>query len=133
MSASISAAKKRRSSPVPQASTNVPQQGGMTLTQVIALIDTRLINLEKTSETVSSNLNPESVEKFENRFDILAEEISNLKQIVLSLQSYTMDVNRILYEEKLNRPQSDKDILFNVISTEHPDIANHLSTELTDI
>ena len=33
----------------------------------------------------------------------MAQEISEMKQIVLSLQSYTMDVNRILMEEKLRK------------------------------
>jgi hypothetical protein len=35
-----------------------------------------------------------------NRFEILAREISDLKEIVIKLQSYTMDVNKVLLTEK---------------------------------
>jgi hypothetical protein len=134
MSASISAAKKRRAptsvsinpgqqqqSQQLQQSQQSQQQAGMTLPQVIALIDSRLIKLETSSSEDNQDLNPEFVQEFENRFDILAEEISNLKQIVLSLQSYTMDVNKMLYEEKLTKDSADKDMLFNVISNTDKD------------
>jgi hypothetical protein len=123
----MSAARKRRaqeppSLPQPILSRSVqnqqqqqqqPQSAGLTLPQVIALIDSRLTKLELKTSTdivVDSNVEPneEMTEEFETRFDILAEEISNLKQIVLSLQSYTMDVNKILFEEKTkNKPLLD--------------------------
>jgi hypothetical protein len=38
---------------------------------------------------------------FNSKFDALAEEIANMKNIVLSLQSYTMDVNKILMDERI--------------------------------
>jgi hypothetical protein len=49
---------------------------------------------------VPSNLN-EVLEEYNNRFDILAEEISNIKNIVLNLQSYTMDVNKVLMQDRI--------------------------------
>jgi hypothetical protein len=118
MSAANSAAKKRRaptSMEQPQQQQFQPQQQqfqpqqqqqqtGFTLPQVISLLDSRLSNLEKNiplTSSTSSDMTPEYIEEFETRFEILAEEISSLKQIVLSLQSYTMDVNKILMEEKL--------------------------------
>lgn len=75
-------------------------QGGFTLPQVIALIDKRLTNLELPKAEVDSDVSQDDIEEIETRFDILAEEISNLKEIVLSLQSYTMNVNKILLEER---------------------------------
>jgi hypothetical protein len=104
-------ARKRRtqdppSQPQPTFAPPVQQQqaqGGLTLPQVIALIDRRLTNLELPKTEVDSgdsNLNQDDIEEFETRFDILAEEISNLKEIILSLQSYTMNVNKILLEER---------------------------------
>jgi len=102
MSAANSAAKKRRA-PQEQA-TSIPQQqqpqqsqNGLTLPQVISLIDQRLIKLESNGHQESSN---EDIEEFEKKFEILADEISSLKEIVLSLQSYTMAVNKILFDEK---------------------------------
>jgi hypothetical protein len=41
------------------------------------------------------------VEEFNQRYELLAEEIVNIKNIVLSLQSYTMDVNKMLLEERM--------------------------------
>ena len=45
--------------------------------------------------------------------DIIVEEIANLKDIVLKLQSYTMDVNKTLLEERIN-------ILSDLGSNGHP-------------
>lgn len=96
-------------------------QSGLTLQQVISLIDKRLINLETfvkdsnensrtvrfeevhTNDTrvVNDNTFSEIINEFNHRFDLFAEEIGNLKDIVLKLQSYTMDVNKTLLEERI--------------------------------
>ena len=104
---------------------------GLTLPQVISVIDTRLIVLEnfmkdtkQSSENITMNSNPVNsinqgqeqvqsqeqdqsfqnhvIEEFETRFDILAGEIADLKDIVLKLQTYTMDVNKTLLEERIH-------------------------------
>ena len=134
MSNSLAAAKKRRApqslapTPTIQPDANVnrggnPQQmatPGLTLPQVIALVDKRLVALETgmrelnqtTSQTtpsdseIPSNLT-EVLDEFNVRFDTLAEEIGNLKNIVLSLQSYTMDVNKLLLEERMRILKDD--------------------------
>lgn len=41
------------------------------------------------------------VEEFNERFSLFAQEISDMKDIVLKLQSYTMDVNKTLLEERI--------------------------------
>jgi hypothetical protein len=126
MSASLAAAKKRRApisaqTPSPSPYTpqqNVPQQqgqpGGLTLPQVITLVDKRLTILESfvknspvlngssdahSATQIPSNIT-EVLDEFNARTERLAEEIENLKNIVLSLQSYTMDVNKMLLEER---------------------------------
>ena len=102
-------------------STNV-NAPGLTLPQVIALIDRRLINLETFAKESKENSNqvkfenniqspsvnslPENafdqlVEEFGHRFEVLAEELSVLKDTVLKLQTYTMDVNKALLEERV--------------------------------
>lgn len=135
MSSANAAAKKRRApasieppTPPPQNRMTQPQppgpgmnSPGLTLPQVIALIDKRLVNLETfVSETKKNGLvqqvgvNPSLVQQvspqpvysgqmdeFNTRFDALADEIANMKNIVLSLQSYTMDVNKVLMEERV--------------------------------
>jgi len=93
---------------------------GLTLPQVIALVDTRLITLEKfmkeTKESqqqqnqngsqdqseVQQQPSSDFVEEIQNRFDMLASEILDLKDIVLKLQAYTMDVNKTLLEERIH-------------------------------
>lgn len=112
---------------------------GLTLPQVIALVDTRLTTLETfmretkeqglpsgqtnfgaasvqfadqipiqtTDETGgvdgdNENTTLEAVlEDFNGRFITIANEIAELKDMVLKLQSYTMDVNKSLLEDRI--------------------------------
>ena len=126
MSSANAAAKKRRAPASIEPPTPPPQQqqsgqnvsaGGLTLPQVIALIDKRLVSLETfVVESKSTNSaqkqvqfnvppvqeqEPINMDEFNARFDELADEIANMKNIVLSLQSYTMDVNKVLMEERI--------------------------------
>ena len=134
MSSANAAAKKRRAPisndpPVQSRPNAISQPGqnmagqnmnqGLTLPQVIALIDKRLVSLEtfvvdaKQSKPIQqSTVQPSLVQQssvqpsanqlddFNERFDALADEIANMKNIVLSLQSYTMDVNKMLMEDR---------------------------------
>jgi hypothetical protein len=43
-----------------------------------------------------------NLDEIDIRFNILAEEVSNLKQIIMELQSYTMSVNKMLLEERIS-------------------------------
>jgi hypothetical protein len=101
---------------------------GLTLPQVIAVIDKRLTNLEafmkeSKSETNSgrnvtfeqdnsqttnvANAVPveafnDMIAEFNNRFEILAVELASLKDTIIKLQTYTMDVNKMLVEERVH-------------------------------
>jgi len=98
----------------------------LTLPQVISILDNRLIKVESFMKENQSLVNQSSIntnstkletetqqeqkqdstniwiDEFNNRFELLAEEIGSLKDIVLKLQSYTMDVNKTLMEERIN-------------------------------
>jgi len=131
MSKSNASAKNRRAfggnppAPNPPVQNIQPQQG-LTLQQVISVIDNRLLNLEvfmkETKENSEKNpqqydsaqqynneigttMNDNSVtdvlNEFNNRFELLAQELGDLKDIVLKLQSFTMDVNKTLLEERI--------------------------------
>jgi hypothetical protein len=141
-SSAVASARKRRagisqSNPIEnmQSSNNsssTQQSQGLTLPQVISLIDTRLIKLEKfmnetkenrenpnnqmmqqlytqhqsqpipnTDQSTISNLS-EIIDDFQQRFVLLAEEINSLKDTIIKLQTYTMDVNKTLLEERIN-------------------------------
>ena len=143
MSAANSSAKKRRAppstepikvNPSPNTPMNSPANTGLTLPQVISLIDKRLINLEivtkniTTAQTGDSDNNetvlPEMfMEELQSRFDIMADEIANLKNIVLKLQTYTMDVNKILLENaNIVAPTSVPQISIHEYSQSSPSI-----------
>ncbi len=134
MSAANAAARKRRAPNAtvdpprpPTATSSQAPATGLTLQQVIALIDKRLIVLEKHVKEQSVNPQPvnnksgdqvnhqlameqqmffsqqlaEITEEFNSRYAILAEEIDNMKNMLLKLQSYTMEVNKTLLEERI--------------------------------
>jgi len=135
-----------------QSNVNTP---GLTLPQVIALVDRRLVNLEtfmketqntnvqkpnvqfNIQEPVSNNSDSESlkllIDEYNHRFEILADELANMKDIVLKLQTYTMEVNKTLMDERIhvfsdlgNNQQND----FNNLVLDNVNVG---STESTSI
>ena len=151
MSRAIASARQRRAgvepspSPSPVSSSSSQPPAGLTLPQVISLVDTRLIKLEQfmkdTLENNNSNNSSNSVsnieirdsesniidssdptqltdlndilEEYNNRFVLLAEEIAQLKDTILKLQTYTMDVNKMLIEERGLSEKNDSSYQMN--------------------
>jgi hypothetical protein len=126
MSSSNAAAIRRRvgaqgvPAPVPtqstssaQSSTSAPSSAPtqMTLQQVISTVDKRLTQLEtivQSNNNNNGNNNNESsdlplvVDEFNNRFELIVTEINSLKDIVMKLQSNTMEVNKMLVDERIH-------------------------------
>jgi len=129
MSSSNAAAIRRRvgaqgvPAPVPTQSTpNMPTSSSasapssapaqMTLQQVISTVDKRLTQLETIVKSNNNNTNPNNnnessdlplvVDEFNNRFELIVTEINSLKDIVMKLQSYTMEVNKMLVDERIH-------------------------------
>ena len=127
MSQALASARKRRAPPEPVPTIRPQQQQqqqpgvntpGLTLPQVIALVDKRLTVLEthakeqqlQSQETsspvqiqnapVPSNI-AEVLDEYSSRFDIIAEELASLKNMLLTLQSFTMEVNKTLMEDRI--------------------------------
>ena len=115
---------------MPGASDPVVQQqqtpaAGLTLPQVIALVDRRLVTLEtfmkdtKAAPQVQQVLAPvpapaqqldeEVLDEINNRFELLAGEVAELKDILIKLQSYTMEVNKRLVDERIQILSDVKD------------------------
>ena len=120
----MSAAIRRRANPQPtinqppQQSTAPPSNpqpngSGLTFQQVIQIIDSRLINLETfMKETQSAPPAPLQmgldnkeetggdiplntiIDEYNNRFELIANEISLMKEIIMKLQTFTMEVNK---------------------------------------
>jgi hypothetical protein len=74
---------------------------------------------------VQYKVDPAQAEEYENRFAMLANEIAELKDIVLKLQSYTMEVNKTLMQERVQilsdlGSDTDKPPMFVMSSPEQP-------------
>jgi hypothetical protein len=90
-------------------------QSGLSLQQVIALVDKRLVALETfaketkdtppTTSVSAPTVNPEEInalaDEFNGKFELLANEVAELKDIVMKLQSYTMEVNKTLMQDRV--------------------------------
>lgn len=126
MSNSLASAKRRRANlqpettsvPQPQQSqgSNQPQsQTKLTIPAYLSLLESRLLTLEKRVDGSDGTAlmvemdGPDGakntmkitdyMEDMDKRFQMLAEEITNMKDIVLSLQRYTMEVNQNLLSQ----------------------------------
>lgn len=122
MSSSNAAAIRRRvgAQGVPSPTPNMPTPPSistppaqMTLQQVISTVDKRLSQLEtivqsnikdnnKNDNSNESSDLPLIVDEFNNRFELIVTEINSLKDIVMKLQSYTMEVNKMLVDERIH-------------------------------
>jgi hypothetical protein len=108
----------------PQQPSQLSQAYGndMTLPMVLQLFEKRIRKMEEQSPKVSPET--ESLTKqiqevvldwnsfqseYDSRFNILATEINQLKDLVLKLQSYTMGVNKTLLEERVHFLSAEKE------------------------
>jgi hypothetical protein len=130
MSQANAAARKRRAGgasisgmPEPVAQPAPPAGAGLTLPQVIALVDKRLVNLEtfmretKTQAPAqapaqaqaSAAIDDEMLDEINTKFDLLAGEVAELKDMLVKLQSYTMEVNKKMFDERIQLLSDVKD------------------------
>ena len=75
-----------------------------TVTEIVVQLNSRVNELEQKVDNSGNNIpdNLQSIiQEYNMRFDIIAEEISVLKDTVLKLQTYTMDVNKMLLNERI--------------------------------
>jgi len=130
MSQANAAARKRRAggSSMPGSQDSMPQTPqptagtGLTLPQVIAVVDRRLVALETFAKETRAKallapvpviaptvaptvapapINEEFLEEVNTKFELLANEIAELKDMLIKLQSYTMEVNKRLVDERI--------------------------------
>lgn len=124
MSTSNAAAIRRRAgiqsstptpspSPTPRSTaSNTPadqsQPRKLTLPEVVSNFDQRISKLEtdiKSSPQMPSSVEPNDLRnvlnEYNERFEMIANEITNMKDTIISLQTYTMDVNKMLLNERV--------------------------------
>ena len=89
---------------------------GLTLQQFISNLDKRVVTLEESLRTTSSNDTNSDIsaliDEFNSRFEMFATEIADMKDVILKLQSYTMDVNKMLLEERNSTQQSLRTVVW---------------------
>ncbi len=122
--------------PPPQVATS---QTSYTIQQVFATFDKRISTLEKEvlvdtggiskTELINGQLTG-IIEEFNDRFELIVTEINNLKDIIISLQSFTMDVNKSLMNERIHilsdmdNIETKVDMSANIVQT--IDISNNI-------
>ena len=80
----------------------------LTMTEMITLLNSRVVVLEKNINQ-DTNVNvvqtQQEIQSLANeiniRFELFANEIANMKDTVMKLQTYTMDVNKMLMNERI--------------------------------
>ncbi len=114
--ANLSAVQEVPSSPATTPAAAAPQSraGGMSLPQILNVIEKRILSLEKAVEDnreaslstdvsepidINAQLRP-IIDEYDARFEMLATQINELKDTLMKLQSFTMDVNKTLFEER---------------------------------
>ena len=78
----------------------------LSISEAFKLVNERLVNLEKgigsqIEPQYSSTLSEDIISEYEERFKVIAQEIGELKDVVYKLQTFTMDVNKALYDERV--------------------------------
>lgn len=113
MSGSLASAKAKRAgiNPPPPIATprgapsqpSSPQAGvRLSVPQVLAMFDARLNKLEAVAKSpVSTTTDRSLLDDMESKFMMLAEEITTMKEVIMKLQAFTMDVNKTLFEERI--------------------------------
>jgi hypothetical protein len=90
------------------------------------------IDYNKIAE-ICKSLVDEHISEFDHRYAVLAEEISNLKNIVLNLQSYTMEVNKVLLEERVQKTETDVEEVKNEYANDDvPNIEFQFESEASE-
>ena len=114
-------------------SNGIPQnQRGLTIQQVISDFDGRIKNLEESAKTVvqipaESSINPELIDEYNSRFEIIANELADLKNFILKLQTFTMEVNKSLHDDRIHmlsdiEPNND---IKNTVTYELPSVIDN--------
>jgi hypothetical protein len=115
MSGSLASAKAKRAgiAPTPppppqQQQQQIPPGARLSIPQVITMLDSRLVKLESATKSAvvtpvasASEVPTKFMEDMESRFMMLAEEITVMKDVIMKLQAFTMDVNKTLFEERI--------------------------------
>lgn len=112
---------------------------GQMLQNIISTMDKRISELEASipnADTSSISTDPtitDIIDEFTTRFEMFATELVDMKDSIIKLQSYTMDVNKMLLEERI---QILSDVNPNSQTNIHSDIditPNHATVDMREL
>ena len=89
----------------PTTSATATSQAGLTLPQVISNLDVRIKSLETNTPAMNGMdtiFSSSVIDEFNSRFEILANELADIKDIILKLQTFTMEVNKTMHDERIH-------------------------------
>ena len=72
---------------------------------IFQAINTRIAKLENKINNNSNNNNPTVIidnDEINTRFDIIVSEIAEIKDTIIKLQTFTMEVNKALYDDRIS-------------------------------
>ena len=70
--------------------------------QYIIEIDQRVKKLEENIPNQNTVFSPAILEEFNSRFEILAHELHDMKDTIMKLQAFTMEVNKSMHDERIH-------------------------------
>ena len=89
----------------PTTSATATSQAGLTLPQVISNLDVRIKSLETNIPAMNGMdtiFSSGIIDEFNSRFEILANELADIKDTILKLQTFTMEVNKTMHDERIH-------------------------------
>jgi len=119
MSSALARARNRRSTPTennpPSPTAQQPPgriQQPNTLNGIFNTIKIRLDDLENNQNAIDGNssFSEELVTEYEARFETILSEITEMKDIIMKLQSFTMEVNKALYDDRIKILSEDNSV-----------------------
>tara|TARA_Y100000389_G_C17350956_1_gene458431 strand:+ start:233 stop:685 length:453 start_codon:yes stop_codon:yes gene_type:complete len=95
--------------PPPSPSNN---QRPNTINDIFNTIKIRLDGLEENQKDMvgNSSFSEELISEYEARFETILNEITQMKDVIMKLQTFTMEVNKSLYDDRINILSNDADI-----------------------
>lgn len=73
-----------------------------TFQQYVMEIDKRVKKLEENIPNQNTVFSPAILEEFNSRFEILAHELHDMKDTIMKLQAFTMEVNKSMHDERIH-------------------------------
>tara|TARA_B110000967_G_C18854913_1_gene546656 strand:- start:1241 stop:1732 length:492 start_codon:yes stop_codon:yes gene_type:complete len=128
-----------QTTPSPSSPRAVAEKRILSTQEVILALNSRISILEESASNNTQNNNNNDfvnneqlnniINDLNNKFNTLADEMDEIKNIVIKLQSFTMDVNKMLIEERIQMLSSVGDnnnlkITEELVKIDHDSIQN---------